>query len=102
MGGISIWQIILILLVVLVLFGMGKLPKIAGELGKALKMFRSSVGETEAEPKNQKAKQKPKKGILTTKTNRSAKSTKTSQTSNTSRTRPKTPNKKAPVKSKKK
>lgn len=77
MGGISIWQIILILLVVLVLFGMGKLPKIAEELGKALKMFRSSVGETEAETK----KQKPK-------------NTKTSQASNRSRARPKTPNKK--------
>ncbi|MBE8182694.1 MAG: hypothetical protein HAW61_04140 [Candidatus Portiera sp.] len=31
-------------MVIIILFGMGKLPKIAEELGKALKMFRSSVG----------------------------------------------------------
>ena len=43
MGGISLWQILVILLVIVLLFGMGKLPSIAKELGKAIKGFRNSV-----------------------------------------------------------
>ena len=42
MGGISIWQIIIILLVIALVFGMGKLPGIGRDLGKALREFRSS------------------------------------------------------------
>ena len=48
MGGISIWQIILILLVVGILFGAGRLPALGRDLGKAIKGFRHSMeGEDE-------------------------------------------------------
>ena len=41
--GIGIWQIVLILLVVLLLFGAGKLPKVMGDMGKGLKNFKDGV-----------------------------------------------------------
>jgi len=42
------WQIILILLIVLILFGAGKLPQIMGDLGKGLRSFKDGIkGEDE-------------------------------------------------------
>ena len=38
-------ELILILLIVFVLFGAGKLPKVMGELGKGLRSFRKGVDE---------------------------------------------------------
>lgn len=49
MGGISIWQIAIIILVIILLFGLGKgkLPNLAKDLGRALRIFRSSVEDQE-------------------------------------------------------
>ena len=41
--GISLVQLIIILLIILLLFGAGKLPQVMSELGKGLKAFKSSV-----------------------------------------------------------
>ena len=41
--GFSIWQLLIILLIILLLFGPGKLPKVMAELGKGLKSFKSSM-----------------------------------------------------------
>lgn len=61
MGGISIWQIIIILLVVVLVFGVGKLPAIGRDLGKALKEFRSSIGgDAPKQITKQKTTKKPK------------------------------------------
>lgn len=51
MMGISIWQLLIILLIVVVLFGTKKLRNIGGDLGGAIKNFRQSMkdGELEAE-----------------------------------------------------
>ncbi|MFK7761480.1 MAG: Sec-independent protein translocase subunit TatA [Candidatus Midichloriaceae bacterium] len=38
-------ELILILLIVFVLFGAGKLPKVMSELGKGLRSFRKGVDE---------------------------------------------------------
>ena len=38
-----IGELILILFLVLILFGVGKLPKVMGELGKGLKAFRDAM-----------------------------------------------------------
>ena len=43
MSNISIWQILIILLVVALLFGMGRLPQLGKDLGKAIRSFRRSV-----------------------------------------------------------
>ena len=47
--GISIWQIALVLLVVLIVFGIGKLPKVMGDLGKGVKSFKKGLDGEELE-----------------------------------------------------
>lgn len=44
-GGISIWQLLIILVIVLLLFGTKKLRGMGGDLGTAIKSFRKSVKE---------------------------------------------------------
>ncbi|MEN8216157.1 MAG: Sec-independent protein translocase subunit TatA [Pseudomonadota bacterium] len=45
--GISIWQLLIILLIVIVLFGTKKLRNIGGDLGSAIKNFRQSMRDGE-------------------------------------------------------
>ena len=40
---IGFWQIAVILLIVLVLFGAGKLPKVMGDLGKGMRDFKDGL-----------------------------------------------------------
>jgi sec-independent protein translocase protein TatA len=44
-GGISIWQLLIILVIVILLFGTKKLRNMGGDLGSAIKSFRKSVRE---------------------------------------------------------
>ncbi|UTO55220.1 twin-arginine translocase TatA/TatE family subunit [Neoehrlichia mikurensis] len=37
------WQIFLILIIILVLFGAGKLPQVMGELGKGIRNLKSEL-----------------------------------------------------------
>ena len=46
-GGISIWSLLLILLIVILLFGTKKLRNIGGDLGSALKNFKAAMTEKE-------------------------------------------------------
>lgn len=39
------WQIILILVIVLIIFGAGKLPRVAGDLAKGIKNFKKGMAE---------------------------------------------------------
>jgi len=48
-GGISIWQLLIILVIVLLLFGTKKLRNIGGDLGGAIKSFKKSMNEDEKE-----------------------------------------------------
>ncbi|MBL1260496.1 MAG: twin-arginine translocase TatA/TatE family subunit [Thiotrichaceae bacterium] len=45
MGGISIWQLLIVLVIVLLLFGTKKLRGMGNDIGGAVKGFRESVGE---------------------------------------------------------
>lgn len=45
--GISIWQLLIILAIVLVLFGAKRLRNVGGDLGSAIKGFRSAVKDGE-------------------------------------------------------
>jgi len=45
--GIGIWQLVIILLIVLLLFGAKRLRNIGGDLGTAIKGFRSAVKDGE-------------------------------------------------------
>lgn len=43
------WQIVLVLLIVLIIFGAGKLPKVMGDVAKGVKNFKSGLKDGEAE-----------------------------------------------------
>lgn len=58
---IGIAQLGLILLIILVIFGAGKLPKVMGDLGKGLQNFKKNLNEDE-EPKIED-KQKSEKNL---------------------------------------
>ncbi len=45
--GISIWQLVIILVIVLVLFGAKRLRNVGGDLGSAVKGFKSAMGDEE-------------------------------------------------------
>ena len=46
----GIWQIALILLIVLLLFGVGKLPQVGKGMGQAINEFKSAIGSKDEEP----------------------------------------------------
>ncbi len=46
-GGISIWQLLIVLAIVLVLFGGKRLKSLGGDLGSAIKGFKQSMKEGE-------------------------------------------------------
>ncbi len=50
MGGIGAPELIIFLLVILLLFGSTKLPKLAKSLGEAQKEFKKGVAEVDAPP----------------------------------------------------
>ena len=56
MGSIGIWQIVLILAIVLILFGAGKLPRVMGDVAKGVKSFKAGLKE---EPEVEAAKEVP-------------------------------------------
>ena len=43
MGGISIWQLLIVLAIVIMLFGTKRLRNMGGDLGAAIKGFKSSM-----------------------------------------------------------
>ena len=52
---IGVPEIILILVMILIVFGVGKLPQVGGAIGKGLREFRKGQhGEYEEEPKPKK------------------------------------------------
>lgn len=59
LGGISIWQLVIILVVVILIFGTKKLRTLGGDLGGAVKGFKKAMTEDEkkeAEKLEDKAK----------------------------------------------
>lgn len=50
MGGISIWQLVIIAVIVILLFGTKKLRGIGGDLGGAVKGFKKAMKEEEKTP----------------------------------------------------
>lgn len=46
-GGISIWQLLIILVIIVLLFGTKRLRGIGSDLGSAIKGFRNSVKDPE-------------------------------------------------------
>ncbi len=46
-GGISVWQLLIVLVIVLLVFGTKRLKSIGGDLGGALKSFRKAMDTDE-------------------------------------------------------
>ncbi len=53
-------ELLIVLVIVVLLFGPGRIGKVAGELGKGLRSFREGMSEKE-EPKPETARQEPPK-----------------------------------------
>ncbi|MFK7957020.1 MAG: Sec-independent protein translocase subunit TatA [Lysobacterales bacterium] len=49
LGGISIWQLLIVLVIVMMLFGTKKLRNMGSDLGSAIKGFRKGMTEDEPE-----------------------------------------------------
>jgi sec-independent protein translocase protein TatA len=47
LGGISIWQLLIILMIVVLIFGTKRLKTLGGDLGGALKSFRKAMDHDE-------------------------------------------------------
>jgi sec-independent protein translocase protein TatA len=54
LGGISVWQLLIVLAIVIMLFGTKRLRNLGGDLGSAVKGFRKSMA-TDEEPEKDKA-----------------------------------------------
>jgi sec-independent protein translocase protein TatA len=50
LGGISIWQLLIVLLIVIMLFGTKRLKGLGSDLGDAIKGFRKSMGSDDDKP----------------------------------------------------
>ncbi|MCU7959672.1 MAG: Sec-independent protein translocase subunit TatA [gamma proteobacterium symbiont of Bathyaustriella thionipta] len=52
-GGIGIWQLLIILVIILLLFGTKRLKNIGSDLGNAVKGFKGAMNSSEAEKDKQ-------------------------------------------------
>ncbi|QRM55366.1 twin-arginine translocase TatA/TatE family subunit [Sinorhizobium sp. BG8] len=48
MGSFSIWHWLIVLVVVLLLFGRGKIPELMGDVAKGIKSFKKGMTEDES------------------------------------------------------
>ena len=65
-GGISIWQLLIVLAIVIMLFGTKRLRNMGGDLGEAIKGFKNSM-HTEDDKPEKDAKGEPENIDDTTK-----------------------------------
>jgi len=73
MAGISPWQLLIVLLIVLLIFGTKKLRNVGGDLGSAIRDFRKGVSDSEKnaeadsdEEKEEKEENDDKKTVANT------------------------------------
>lgn len=60
MFGMGMWELLIILVIILIIFGVGKLPEIGSALGKGIRNFKKSMNEN-SEVSNQAAKKEEEK-----------------------------------------
>ena len=48
MGGFSLWHWLVVIILVMLLFGRGRISDLMGDLGKGLKSFKEGMGDEEA------------------------------------------------------
>ena len=60
-GGLGMTELLVILVIVLIIFGAGKLPEIGSGLGRGMRNFRKAVsGESDESESESKEKELPK------------------------------------------
>lgn len=47
MGAFSIWHLLIVLMVILVVFGAGRLPSVMGDMAKGVKAFKKGMADEE-------------------------------------------------------
>lgn len=57
----GIWEIVLILVIILIIFGVGKLPQVGSAIGKGLRAFKRGQAGEEEEEETEKPKPKTRK-----------------------------------------
>ena len=56
------WEIALVLVIILIIFGAGKLPQVGGAIGKGLRAFKKGqLGEEKEKEEEEEEKLQPKK-----------------------------------------
>ena len=50
----SIWQLLIVLVIVLLLFGRGKIPQLMGDMAKGIKSFKRGMSNEEEDKKDEK------------------------------------------------
>jgi len=46
MFGLGHWELVIILVIILIIFGAGKLPEIGGGMGKAIRNFKRGISDS--------------------------------------------------------
>lgn len=64
LGGIGIWQLLIILAIVLVLFGTKRLKNIGSDLGSAIRGFKGAMKEGENESGKARLEQDDSEGVI--------------------------------------
>ena len=60
MGGLSLWHWLVVIILVLLLFGKGRISDMMGDLGKGLKSFKQGMAEDEDKAKPGEPRQLPR------------------------------------------
>jgi sec-independent protein translocase protein TatA len=59
MGAFSIWHLLIVLMVILVVFGAGRLPSVMGDMAKGVKAFKKGMADEEPAATANKDKEIP-------------------------------------------
>ena len=60
--GLSFWHLLIVLVVILIVFGAGKLPRVMGDLGKGIRSFKEGMGEADDKREGDDPKRLPRDG----------------------------------------
>lgn len=63
LGGISIWQLLIVLGIIILIFGTKKLRNVGGDLGGAVKGFKKAMHEDEKDKESEADKPQAKVGL---------------------------------------
>ena len=61
-GGIGIWQLLIVLAIILLIFGTKRLRNLGGDLGGAIKGFKSAMSDEEKKEEQKNAQIQEKEG----------------------------------------